>query len=532
MKKSRFLFLISLIISLFIFQTCPYAFAVSKKVVKPKIAMVTAPKTVYAAGEKITINVRCPNCSGNVQYRAILWNGQTKKQVELYSRLKGYYSSALSGTRVLTLSWVINDSGTYNITILAKRSGARVSYDSYVKTAVITVTPGNLTLNKEGTTFESSYIRTYKNANISASNITLKNVSINGTLTIDAGEKGTVTLTNVTASNIVILSLSENGIHFNNVKTKQLTVQNKFAGKTTGIILDSLSSIDKTSVLSNAVLDATNGSFGDIEFSPSEANRTLSLAGTFKDVEIDKPGNINIGDNSNITDCLKISAKTQVTSKATSNIEKIDIENEQLDDVSLTGSYKYVIVNKPVKLSIDAAITTLDINTDIDIVKTSSSVINNMNTNGHNVNITVKDNDTTGSTNKNTEPLKLVSAGLILSTDTLLPIYFSPSNTNEFYINLTGEKADTSVIKVCIKASKDCVLTFPDINAPGHILKANAEKLLTWHDINPNFVDNPPDGITIQTFRNFAIDGYVTVNIRLDDRTGSPLNIKLKMKVK
>ena len=277
MKKPRkYLLLIYLVTLLIVLQTCPNIYASNNGII-PKVKISTAPHAVYRAGEVITVMVTCPNYSGKVQYRAIMQNTITKKQTEYYIKNKGYYSTDLiNGTKVFTINWVVIVPGTYNITILAKRSGANAAYDSYVKTSTITIKPMECAVN-------------YK-----------------------------------------------------------------------------------------------------------------------------------------------------------SN-------------------------------------------------------------------------------------LKIKYAGIILSKDKKHPVYFTPTSSNNYFINLSKEKSSTSITRVCIKTTNDCFLTFLDVNKLVHCLAANTEKLFTFKEINPLFLSKE---ISIRTLRAFAKNGYITVNVKLVDISGYPQDIKLSMKVK
>ena len=277
MKKSRgYLFLVSLVMLFMIFQTCPDVFA-SNKVVIPKIKISSAPHVAYRAGEVITVKVCCPGYSGKVQYRAVMQNVKTKKQVEYYSKNKGYYdTNEVNGTKVFTINWVVIVPGTYNITIFAKRSGTSDVYDSFVKTTSITIEP-------------------------------------------------------------------------------------------------------------------------------------MEIAAPYK------------------------------------------------------------------------------------------------------------------------SDLKIKYAGIILSKDAKHPVYFTPTGSNNYFINLSKERSSTNITKVCIKTTNDCFLTFLDVNKLVHILTANTEKFFTFKEINPLFIAKE---ISMKTLRNVAINGYVTVNVKLVDITGYSQDIKLSMKVK
>jgi hypothetical protein len=119
--------------------------AYAKTVAKPEIRIITHLAKEYKLGEPIKFGVYSPNYSGKVQYRFILENVNTKKRIELYSNIKGYYNNKLipTGKYVYNVSFPVSEPGTYNIIALVKKSGTKVAYDSYKKTTDFTVAKPN-----------------------------------------------------------------------------------------------------------------------------------------------------------------------------------------------------------------------------------------------------------------------------------------------------------------------------------------------------------------------------------------------------
>ncbi|MBD7907009.1 autotransporter outer membrane beta-barrel domain-containing protein [Sporosarcina gallistercoris] len=119
------------------------------------------------------------------------------------------------------------------------------------------------------------------------SDATLKNLVINGTVYVNPGANGTVTLNNVTATNIVVLSGATNSIHLNNVTADNLTVKNDDSVR---IESNSGTAIANTVVQSGAILDANGGSFGTIELTPT-SSESIELRGnlTGSAINVTKP---------------------------------------------------------------------------------------------------------------------------------------------------------------------------------------------------------------------------------------------------
>ncbi len=122
---------------------------------------------------------------------------------------------------------------------------------------------------------------------MNADNTTLKNLNVAGTIYVNPGQNGTVTLNNVTATNIVVLSGATNSIHLNNVTADTLTVKNDDSVR---IESNSGTAIANTIVQSGATLDANGGSFGTIELTPT-SSAPIELRGnlTGSTINVTKP---------------------------------------------------------------------------------------------------------------------------------------------------------------------------------------------------------------------------------------------------
>lgn len=122
-------------------------------VTKPKIQLVVQPKSEYKIGDTITLTFKSPNYKGKVQYRAYLYNVNTKKSIEVWYLPKtGYYYTQItpSGLTNFKINEIIQDiePGTYNITVLSRRLGSNVAYDSLVKTKNFTIIKRKLSVEE------------------------------------------------------------------------------------------------------------------------------------------------------------------------------------------------------------------------------------------------------------------------------------------------------------------------------------------------------------------------------------------------
>ncbi|WAG49845.1 Ig-like domain-containing protein [Clostridium tagluense] len=186
---------------------------------------------------------------------------------------------------------------------------------------------------------------------IPGNNATLNNVKVEGTLILNPGEKGTVKLDNVTADNIEVLSGAANSIHFNNVTVKTLKVNSTNTKESVRIEIKGKTSIEKTEVKSSVILDAAEGSFGNVEVLENQ-NKTESL--------IELRGSFD----KNIIVKTKATLKTAKDTK----ILKVIIEPENNEKITLDGKFGQVEVNKK------AVVATTE-NTKIEKITTNSPVV-------------------------------------------------------------------------------------------------------------------------------------------------------------
>jgi stage II sporulation protein D len=125
---------------------------------KPLVRLVTQPNGSYTRGDTISLSVAAPNYSGRVEYRVIIYNGTTKVSTQLYNTpATGYYNRSFQpvGSYLNTIKIpVINlTPAAYNITVLVRKAGTNVAYDSYVKTNTFNVTESsNVVPSRGGTT--------------------------------------------------------------------------------------------------------------------------------------------------------------------------------------------------------------------------------------------------------------------------------------------------------------------------------------------------------------------------------------------
>lgn len=96
------------------------------KVVKnyPIIKYTEVPKAEYKVGDRVSFKVNSPNYNGQVQYRAMLWNENEGRYINLWDTKDFYYDKwKPRGKDVFTISFPVTKIGNYRIKVFAKRSG-------------------------------------------------------------------------------------------------------------------------------------------------------------------------------------------------------------------------------------------------------------------------------------------------------------------------------------------------------------------------------------------------------------------------
>ncbi|KRQ87421.1 hypothetical protein ABG79_00759 [Caloramator mitchellensis] len=128
----------------FAFFAMSFNFVASAASVKvPKVSFAAQVKTSANVFDLIPVSVKA-NYSGKVQYRAYIVDEATKKTYDIFGG--NGYSAAVDGNKVFSFNAKIAKPGKYHITIMVKRDGSKVKYDTYVKTKTIVVKDVKLSL--------------------------------------------------------------------------------------------------------------------------------------------------------------------------------------------------------------------------------------------------------------------------------------------------------------------------------------------------------------------------------------------------
>ena len=195
--------------------------------------------------------------------------------------------------------------------------------------------------------------------------------TIDGTLTLNPGSNGDVTLQNIVATNIKILSGDSDSITLENISIPQgtLTVNAANQDNKVHVITKGSTLVASTNIYSQAILDSQsgNGSFGNINIDPVEGNQTtIDLQGIFNStitVAQDADGvTLNIKEGSEIEN-LNMEGDTNLTGFLTA------VSNATAGDgVSINeGSTSLAYLNKPriAFTGIDGGVPTVIVSKDV-----------------------------------------------------------------------------------------------------------------------------------------------------------------------
>lgn len=182
-KHNLILALVFIIISAVVGIQCKGSARSYQRAITPKIQLMAQPKVEYKIGERIYAKFKCPNYSGKVEYRAVLWDGNKKRMINLWNKYPYYYKNwQPSGTALFPITWIASTPGTYRLTAYVRRVGSKVPYESYAATIVFRIKDNlpmtstyNLTLSSDTTTYGVSepidtYLKTQDEINYTVEN--------------------------------------------------------------------------------------------------------------------------------------------------------------------------------------------------------------------------------------------------------------------------------------------------------------------------------------------------------------------------
>lgn len=398
------------------------AAAKAKAPAVPVVQFVNTPVTEYTVGDRVGFDISAPGYGGKVEYRVILWDDSNKTAHDLWNADNGYPNRYYTkwqpwGNNVFTLGWIINEPGSYRITVYAKRVGVPnnkaalkgMNCDSYKESIAFTVKPKLSVLDKEGQVYgskDSSKPEVVKNdVRITAKNVTfnnagvegdmyitgdnavVKNVTVTGKVVVDPGKDGSTTLEKVTAGKIEVLSGGKNSIHIKDVKADSLDVNSSSAVR---VESDGDTKITQTVVNGEVILEVKDGSgtkLGTITVAKNASGETV--------VEF----------RGNIQDQVVVTAEATVKVAEGSKVENLVISPENPESkVVLDGTFNNVVVSKEVHVEIAAgsAVSNVEVKANAEVMVEKGAAVQTLDTNNNTVKVdnqgTITKQENTGGT--------------------------------------------------------------------------------------------------------------------------------------
>lgn len=382
----------------------------------PQVKFVNTPGTEYTVGDRVTFDISAPNYGKKVEYRVILWDDSTKTAVDLWNETNGYPNRYYTkwqpwGNNVFTLGWPISKPGSYRITVYVKRVGIAndkaflkgQNCDDYEESVAFVVKPKLTILDKDGQVYGSedaakplavkddvnitannvtlNNVNVEGNINITGDNSTLKNVIVTGKIVLNPGKDGSASLDNVTAKAIEVLSGGKESIHIKNVKTESLNVNSTSQVR---VEADGDTEIVSTTANGYVIFDKKSGTFGTITISKTtEGENVIEFRGEIQD---------------------KVVVEAEATIKTTegSKLENLVVAPESTDSkVVLQGTFTNVEVNKPAVVDIAAGttVTAVEVKAAAEVAVAKGAEVKTLDTNNNTV---VVDNQGTITNQENT----------------------------------------------------------------------------------------------------------------------------------
>lgn len=532
--------------------------AQSKTVKLPKI-WVSGLESTYTFGQVPNFKAWSTGYNGTVQYKVLLIDQQSKKSLDL---TKGYTKPYSYKTK-LSYKLPKLSIGKYKAYVYVRRTGAKVSYDSYtIRNIVISNT---ISLNKNGQVFGSEKVSTINNdIVVTGDNVTLNNLKINGNLIINPGEKGTTNLNNISVKNVQVLSGGQNSIHFNGVKiTEQLLVQTENVNNPVRIETTGNTEIANTQVKSDAILDSPKGSFGSVVIAnnnqstsnvelrgnfdkeitvqanaciktasgavvptlvvaPENKDTKVVLDGSFGSVAINKETRVELTEKAEVKDQLKVNTQATISADSKAAVAKIEIAPENKDSkVTLSGNFKNVEVNKEAKLEvasgkIDNVVTNakaeVSINKDAKVDKVDAKG-NETKVDGEGSGSTVVDNkkDSTPLSNSTKLTIKANNTKVLKLDDSLVTVY-PDSLVSDLTSSILVDNG-TGSLRVFTDKSRAKLADNTDVITSSMVLQAVAQDGTTKDYLIDNLISFTVNGNKVQITPNKIPSQNLTIVI-------------------
>ncbi|MEK3911884.1 S-layer homology domain-containing protein [Paenibacillus sp. FSL H7-0331] len=192
---------------------------------------------------------------------------------------------------------------------------------------------------------------TYKNIRLTASDTygpaDGSKTIVKGTLTLDPGETGEITLRNIEADNIVVASGSPNSIKLVNIVIVVELKIDTNASQTAlvRVVTEGTTVIASTYVGSGAIIEATKGSFGNINIGAGAAGKEVQLRGTITDAVYVTSLAVNVN--------INVNAPT--TGGGSTSVAALNLGANTNVKTQTGSTLKSLVVTANIKVSLDGA---------------------------------------------------------------------------------------------------------------------------------------------------------------------------------
>lgn len=246
------------------------------------------------------------------------------------------------------------------------------SADGQVKSSK-DVTKDNVSIDGKNVTLKDANVS--GNVYLYGNGAALSNVKVAGTIYVDPGENGSVSLDNVQANKIRVRSGAQNSIRLKDVNAGKMIVESDNESNSVRIVSTGSTKINNTIVSSYAILDLSGGSLGTVNIVENGLQgKVVELKGTFNEpVIVDGSAVVKVAARTYIS-TIKVQSEATVNVDSSASVGKLDITASSDEKVTLAGRIKCVEVKSSTNLEISAG-ANID---KIDIAKNASGVTINV----------------------------------------------------------------------------------------------------------------------------------------------------------
>lgn len=215
------------------------------------------------------------------------------------------------------------------------------------------VTKDNVSVDAKNVTLKDANVA--GNVYIYGDGAKLSNVKVAGTVFVDPGENGSVTLENVQADKIRVRSGAQNSIHLIDVTADKLLVESDNAESSVRIVSTGTTSINNTVVTSYAIMDSEGGNLGTITISTNGAgDKTVELKGTFTaPVVVSGGAQVNVAAGTTVK-TIQVVGSAQIAADASANVQNVVVATLGNETVALAGKIANVELKSAARIEVAA----------------------------------------------------------------------------------------------------------------------------------------------------------------------------------